>query len=112
MSGTLGRPTYKLIPVSSASFASNRSWKSAPTADFRASILAYREPRLCEMTLFEIVGCARATHLCRDPTGVDGVAQHFGPAPRDCESECGHVQLALAVGTIGIPSTFISIDIV
>jgi hypothetical protein len=45
------------------------------------------------MPLFEIVRGTRTAHLRRHPAGIDGITQHVGPAPRDCERESRQIEL-------------------
>src|SRR5690606_3464199 len=53
-----------------------------------------------------------AAHLRRHPAGIDRVAQHLGPSPRDRESKRRHVEFALGIRTIGIPPTLDPVDVV
>ena len=46
-------------------------------------IFAHSKPCLREISLFEIVRRTRPAHLRRDPSRIDGIAQHVGPAQYD-----------------------------
>src|SRR5262249_36648725 len=83
-----------------------------PAAGSRRGIAADGEPGLSQMPLFEVVGSVRATHLRRDPSRVDGVAQHLRPAARDGEGERNQVELALGVGLAGVPAASDPVDVV
>ena len=52
-------------------------------ADSCRGIFAHGKPRLREIPLFEIVRRTRPAHLRRDPSRIDGIAQHVGPAQYD-----------------------------
>src|SRR4029450_1084583 len=46
-------------------------------ADLSSGLVAYREPRLCFVSLLQIIRRTRPTHFCRNPTGIDCVRVHI-----------------------------------
>jgi hypothetical protein len=66
-------------------------------ADRCRGIVAHGKPSLREIPLFEIVRRTRPAHFRRNPPGIDGIAQHVGPAPCDRERECRQIELATLV---------------
>jgi hypothetical protein len=64
-------------------------------ADLCRGIVAHGKPCLREISLFEIVRRTRPAHLRRNPRGIDGVAQHLGPASCNGECKCSQIELAV-----------------
>jgi hypothetical protein len=64
-------------------------------ADSCRGIFAHGKPCLREIALFEIVRRTRPAHLRRNPPGIDGIAQHVGPASCDGERKCSQIELAV-----------------
>lgn len=66
--------------------------------DPRGRLVTDGEPRLRAMALVEIVRRAWTAHPGRDPSRLQRIRRHAGPAPRHCECQQHVVQLALAIG--------------
>src|ERR1700722_15432592 len=56
---------------------------------------ADREPSLGDRGKRHVIGCTRATHLCRHPAGLDGVGPNVIPASGDPEGQDDVEQLAV-----------------
>jgi hypothetical protein len=64
------------------------------------------------VTQLEVVTGGRAAHPGRYPAGVDGVADHVGPATGNSEGERGDEQLAVAVGLGAVPPSGVPVEVV
>src|SRR2546422_11421474 len=62
-----------------------------PAADRRRGIIADSQPGLGAVSHLEIVRRSGATHLCRNPAGIDRIAQNVRPASRHREGEGCHL---------------------
>ena len=69
--------------------------------DPRGGVSADGEPGLCEMPQRQIIGGSRAAHLRRNPTRVDGIAQHVRPPAGHSKGKRGNVELALGISRPG-----------
>src|SRR6516165_401529 len=75
-------------------------------AGARQRLVADRKPRLGQMTLAEVVGCAGPAHAGCDPARLERVGTHGRPAVGDREGENHVVQLAFGVGLRALPTSF------
>src|ERR1700728_755811 len=64
----------------------------------RQLVVARRQPRLSDVTLFQIVGRRRTAHPGGYPAGLERIRQHALPAPCDGKGKQHVAQLALRVG--------------